>query len=175
MNINVIHSGTGAISESDVSLAAVSEAIVIGFNVRSGSKIQTMANDENVDLRYYNIIYDVIKDIKDAIAGLMESKFEERVLGRAEVREIFHVPKVGTIAGCYVTEGKIERGKNMHLIRDGVVHYSGVNSSLRRYKDDVKEVPNGMECGIGIENYNDIKVGDVIESYYLEEIKPEVI
>jgi translation initiation factor IF-2 len=175
VKINVIHSGTGAISESDVSLAAVSEAIVIGFNVRSGSKIQTLANDENVDLRYYNIIYDVIKDIKDAITGLMESKFEERVLGRAEVREIFHVPKVGTIAGCYVTEGKIERGKNMHLIRDGVVHYSGINASLRRYKDDVKEVPNGMECGIGIENFNDIKVGDVIECYYLEEIKPEVV
>jgi translation initiation factor IF-2 len=133
-----------------------------------------LASEENVDMRFYNVIYDVIKDVKNAIAGMMASTFEERILGRADVREIFHVPKVGTIAGCYVTEGKVERGQLIRILRDGVVLYEGRNSSLRRYKDDVKEVPSGYECGVGIENYNDIKVGDELESYYLEEIKPEV-
>jgi len=116
----------------------------------------------------------VIKDVKDAIVGMMESIYEERVTGRAEVRQTFHVPKVGTIAGCYVTDGKIQRGQQMRLLRDGIVTYEGKNGSLRRFKDDVKEVQSGYECGIGIENYNDIKVGDVIESYYVEEIRPEV-
>ena len=174
VKINVIHSGTGTITESDVSLAAVSDAIILGFNVRPASKVQTMANEEHVDMRYYNVIYDAIKDVKDAIVGMMASTFEERILGRADVREVFHVPKVGAIAGSYVNEGKMERGQRMRLLRDGVVQYEGRNSSLRRYKDDVKEVPNGLECGIGLENYNDIKAGDVIECYYLEEIKPEL-
>jgi translation initiation factor IF-2 len=174
VKINIVHSGTGTIAESDVSLATVSDAIIIGFSVRPTSKVQTLASEENVDMRFYNVIYDVIKDVKNAIAGMMASTFEERILGRADVREIFHVPKVGTIAGCYVTEGKIERGQPIRILRDGVVLYEGRNSSLRRYKDDVKEVPSGYECGIGIENYNDIKVGDALESYYLEEIKPEV-
>lgn len=174
VKINVIHSGTGTITESDVSLAAVSDAIILGFNVRPASKVQTMANEEHVDMRYYNVIYDAIKDVKDAIVGMMASTFEERILGRADVREVFHVPKVGAIAGSYVNEGKLERGQRMRLLRDGVVQYEGRNSSLRRYKDDVKEVPNGLECGIGLENYNDIKAGDVIECYYLEEIKPEL-
>jgi translation initiation factor IF-2 len=174
VNINIVHSGTGTIAESDVSLAAVSNAIIIGFSVRPTSKVQALASEENVDMRFYNVIYEVIKDVKNAIAGMMASTFEERILGKADVREIFHVPKIGTIAGCYVTEGKIERGRLIRILRDGVVLYEGRNSSLRRYKDDVKEVPSGYECGIGIENYNDIKVGDVLESYYLEEIKPEV-
>ncbi|MBU1569978.1 MAG: translation initiation factor IF-2, partial [Proteobacteria bacterium] len=173
VKIDIIHSGTGAINESDVSLAAVSNAIIIGFNVRPSSKVQTIANDENVDIRYYNIIYNVIKDIKDSIVGLMSSTFVERVLGRAQVREVFHVPKIGTIAGSYVTDGKIERGRQVRLIRDGIVCFEGKNSSLRRFKDDVKEISSGFECGIGIENFNDIKVGDIIEFYYMEEIKPE--
>lgn len=173
VNINVIHSATGTITESDISLAAVSEAIIVGFNVRPNPKVQEMANEEHVDIRYHNIIYNVIKEIKDAIVGMMESTFEERILGRAEVREIFHVPKVGTIAGCHVVDGKIERGQRTRLLRDGIVTYDGKNTSLRRYKDDVKEVQSGYECGIGLENYNDIKIGDVIESYYLEEIRPE--
>lgn len=173
VNINVIHSATGTITESDISLAAVSEAIIVGFNVRPNPKVQEMANEEHVDIRYHNIIYNVIKEIKDAIVGMMESTFEERILGRAEVREIFHVPKVGTIAGCHVVDGKIERGQRTRLLRDGIVTYDGKNTSLRRFKDDVKEVQSGYECGIGLENYNDIKVGDVIESYYLEEIRPE--
>jgi translation initiation factor IF-2 len=173
VKIDIIHSGTGAITESDVSLAAVSNAIIIGFNVRPSSKVQAIANDENVDIRYYNIIYNVIKDIKDSIVGLMSSTFVERILGRAQVREIFHVPKIGTIAGSYVTEGKIERGRQIRLIRDGIVCFEGKNSSLRRFKDDVKEISSGFECGIGIENFNDIKLGDIIEFYYMEEIKPE--
>jgi translation initiation factor IF-2 len=174
VKINVIHSGTGTITESDVSLAAVSDAIIIGFNVRPASKVQALANEEHVDIRYYNVIYDAIKDVKDAIVGMMASTFEERILGRADVREVFHVPKVGAIAGSYVNEGKMERGQRMRLLRDGVVQFEGRNSSLRRYKEDVKEVNHGLECGIGLENYNDIKAGDVIECYYLEEIKPEL-
>ncbi|MDJ0882679.1 MAG: translation initiation factor IF-2 [Desulfobacterales bacterium] len=174
VKINIVHSATGTITESDVSLAAVSNAIIIGFNVRPTPKVQGMASDENVDMRYYNVIYDVIKEIKNAIAGMMESTFEERVLGRADVRQVFQIPKVGAIAGCYVTDGRIERGQLLRLLRDGVVHYEGRNSSLRRYKDDAKEVQAGYECGIGIENFNDIKVGDVIECYYLEEIRPEI-
>jgi len=174
VNINIVHADTGTITESDISLAAVSEAIIIGFNVRANAKVQEMAAEEHVDIRYHNIIYNVIQEIKDAILGLMKSTFEERILGRADVRETFHVPKVGTIAGCYVTDGKIERGKKSRLLRDGIVIYDGKAVSLRRFKDDVKEVQSGYECGISLENYNDIKVGDVIESYYLEEIRPEM-
>lgn len=174
VNINVVHSATGAITESDVSLATVSDAIIIGFNVRPSAKVQAMAAEEHVDMRFYNIIYNVIKDVKDAIVGMMKSTFQERVLGRAEVRDLFHVPKVGTIAGCSVTDGKIQRGKLIRLLRDGVVTFEGKLGSLRRYKDDVKEVVSGYECGIGIENYNDIKLGDIIECYYMEELKPEV-
>ncbi len=125
-------------------------------------------------MRFYNIIYDVIKDIQDAIVGLMESTFEERVLGRAEVRETFHIPRVGTIAGCYVTDGRIERGQLIRVLRDGVVSYEGKVGSLRRFKDDAKEVQTGFECGIGVENFNDIKNGDILECYYLEEIKPVI-
>jgi translation initiation factor IF-2 len=175
VKVNVVHAATGAITESDVSLATVSEAIIIGFNVRPTPKVQALAVEENVDMRFYNVIYDVINDVKAAMTGLMASRFEERLLGSAEVREVFQIPKVGAIAGCYVTDGKIERGRSARLIRDGVVVYDGKNSSLRRFKDDVKEVQSGYECGIGIENFNDIKVGDRIEFYYLEEIKPEVV
>jgi translation initiation factor IF-2 len=174
VNINVVHAATGTITESDISLAAVSNAIIIGFNVRPNTKVQDLAQEEHVDIRYHNIIYNVIKEIKDAIIGMMESTFEERVLGRCEVRQIFHVPKVGTIAGSYVTDGKIERGQLVRLLRDGIVTFEGRISSLRRYKDDVKEALTGYECGVGIENYNDIKVGDIIECYYLEEIRPEM-
>jgi translation initiation factor IF-2 len=174
VNINVIHAATGAITESDVSLATVSDAIIIGFNVRPSAKVQAMATEEHVDMRFYNIIYNVIKDVKDAIVGMMKSTFQERILGRAEVRDLFHVPKVGTIAGCGVTDGKIQRGKMIRLLRDGIVTFEGKIGSLRRYKDDVKEVLSGYECGIGIENYNDIKLGDIIECYYMEEFKPEV-
>ena len=174
VSINVIHSATGTITESDVSLATVSDAIIIGFNVRPNSKVTEMATEENVDIRYHNIIYDVIREMKDAILGMMSSTYEEKVLGRAEVREIFHVPKIGTIAGSYVTDGKIERDRQVRLLRDGIVLYEGKISSLKRFKDDVKEVQNGYECGIGIEKYNDIKIADIIECYLMKEIKPEM-
>jgi translation initiation factor IF-2 len=174
VNINVVHAATGTISESDVSLAAVSNAIIIGFNVRPNTKVREMAQEENVDIRYHNVIYNVIKEVKDAIVGMMKSTFEERLLGRAEVRQVFHVPKVGSIAGSYVVEGKIERGRPLRLLRDGIVVYEGRNASLRRFKDDVKEVQSGYECGIGIENFNDIKAGDFIECFYMEEIRPDL-
>jgi translation initiation factor IF-2 len=174
VNVNVVHSASGTIAESDISLATVSNAIIIGFNVRPSLKVQAMASEENVDMRFYNVIYDVIRDVKNAMVGMMASTYEERILGTAEVREVFQIPKVGNIAGCYVTDGKMERGQKMRLLRDGVVIFEGKNSSLRRFKDDVKEVQAGYECGIGIENFNDIKVGDRIDCYYLEEIRPEI-
>ena len=174
VKINVIQSGTGTVTESDISLASVSKAIIVGFNVRPSAKFVALAAEEQVEMHFYNVIYDVIKDIKDAIVGMMSSTFEERVLGLAEVRETFHIPKMGTIAGCYVSDGRMERGQHGRLIRDGVVIYNGKIASLRRFKDDAKEVLSGYECGIGIENYNDIKIGDTIECYYIEEIKPEI-
>jgi len=174
VKVNVLHAASGTITESDISLAAVSNAIIIGFNVRPSPKVQAFAAEENVDMRFYNVIYDVIKDVKGALVGMMESTYKEHIQGTAEVREVFHIPKVGMIAGCYVTDGKFERGQKIRVIRDGVQLYDGKNSSLRRFKDDVKEVQVGYECGIGVENFNDIKVGDVLEGYYLEEIKPEI-
>ncbi len=174
VKINVIHSATGTITESDVSLAAVSDAIILGFNVRPNAKVHEMAQEEHVDMRFYDVIYNAIKDIKDAIVGMMASTFEERLLGRAEVRQTFHVPKVGTIAGCYVTDGRIERNQSIRVLREGVIIYDGKIGSLRRYKEDVKEVATGYECGINVEKFNDIKVGDIMECYYLEEIKPEL-
>jgi translation initiation factor IF-2 len=174
VKINVVHSATGTITESDVSLAAVSDAIIIGFNVRPNTKVSDMAQEENVDVRLHNIIYDVIQEVKSAIVGMMASTFEERLLGKAEVRQVFHVPKVGAIAGCFVTDGKIERGQQVRLLRDGVIRYEGKVASLRRFKDDMKEVSSGYECGIGISNFNDIKVGDTVECFYMEEIRPEI-
>jgi translation initiation factor IF-2 len=174
VRINVIHTATGTLTESDISLATVSDAIIIGFNIRPTSKIQALAHEENVDIRFYNVIYDIIKDVKDAMLGMMSSTFEERILGKAEVREVFHIPKVGVIAGSYVTEGKIERGQLARILRDWIVCYDSKISSLRHFKDDIKEAQSGYECGIGIHKYNDIKVGDIIECYYLEEIKPEL-
>jgi len=172
VKIEIIHSATGTITESDISLAAVSDAIIIGFNVRPNSKIVELANEENVDIKYYEVIYNVINDIKDAVVGLMASTYEEEILGRAEIREIFTIPKIGIIAGSYITDGKVERGQFARLIRDGIVCYKGKIGSLRRFKDDAKEVVSGYECGIGIENYNDLKIGDIIECYYMKEIKP---
>jgi translation initiation factor IF-2 len=174
VKVNVVHSATGTITESDISLATVSNAIIMGFNVRPTPKVQALAAEENVDLRFYNVIYDVIKDVKGALVGLMESTFKEHIMGSAEVREVFQIPKVGAIAGSYVTDGKFERGQKIRVVRDGVQIYDGKNSSLRRFKDDAKEVQSGYECGIGVENFNDIKVGDILECYYLEEIRPEI-
>jgi translation initiation factor IF-2 len=155
-------------------LATVSNAIVVGFNVRPNPKVRDLSTEHNVDIRFYDVIYNVVSDIKGAMAGLMEPTYKEHSVGQAEVRQTFNIPRVGTIAGCYVTEGKIERGQTMRLLREGVVVYDGKIGSLRRFKDDVKEVQSGYECGIGIENYNDIKVHDVIECYEVEEVKPVI-
>ncbi len=174
VNIQVVHAATGTITESDISLATVSDAIIIGFNVRPNPKVQAMATEEHVDMRFYNIIYNVINDVKNAILGMMASTFDEKTLGRAEVREVYQIPKVGAIAGCYVTDGHIERRCKARVVRDGIVVYEGNLGSLRRFKDDAKEVQSGYECGIGIERFNDIKVGDVIEGFYVEEVRPEL-
>ena len=174
VKINIVHAATGTITESDISLATVSNAIVIGFNVRPGANVHDMASEENVDMRFYSVIYDVIQEVKDAMVGMMASTYEEQILGRAEVREVFVIPKKGSIAGSYITDGKVERGCNARLLRDGIVMFDGTVSSLRRFKDDAKEVMSGYECGIGIENFNDIKIGDIIECYQMKEIKPKM-
>ncbi len=171
VDIKIVHSGAGTINESDVALAAVSDAIIIGFNVRPSPQIRKMAKDEHVDMRFYDIIYNVINDIKAALDGMMPSTFHEIIIGRAEVRETFVVPKMGTIAGSRITEGKMVRGKKVRLLRDGVIKCDTELSSLRRFKDDVKEVDQGFECGIGLQKYNDIKIDDAIECYEVEERK----
>ena len=172
VKINLIHNATGAITETDVMLASASKAIIIGFNVRADAKVQELAEQEHVDVRYYDIIYQLLSDIRDAMVGMLEPVYQESVLGRAEVRQTFHVPKVGTIAGCQVLDGRIERGARARVLREQVVVNEGKIISLRRFKDDVKEVKAGFECGIGIENFNDIKVNDIIEAYELKEVKP---
>ncbi len=169
IKLNITHSAVGGITEGDIILASASNAIIIAFNVRPEPKVQALATKEGVDIRFYNVIYDVADDIKKAMEGMLAPIVSEKVLGRAEVRQIFKVSKVGKIAGSYVVDGKIQRGARLRLIRDGVVVYEGKFSSLKRFNDDVKEVASGFECGISIEGYNDIKVGDVVEAYILEE------
>ena len=168
VRLNVIHSGVGAITETDVNLATASNAIIIGFSVRPEVKAQNMAEKEGVDIRLYNIIYNAVDDIKKAMEGLLEPIFKEKYLGRAEVREVFSVPKVGNVSGSYILDGKMQRNAQVRLLRDNIVVYTGKLSSLRRFKDDVKEVATGYECGLGLENYNDIKVGDIIEAFEME-------
>ena len=172
VKINLIHNATGAITETDVMLASASKAIIIGFNVRADAKVQELAEQERVDLRYYDVIYQLLNEIKDAMVGMLEPVYQESVMGRAEVRQTFHVPKIGTIAGCYVLDGRVERGARVRVLREQVVLYDGKIGSLRRVKDDVKEVKAGFECGIGIENFNDIKNSDILEAYELKEVKP---
>ncbi|WIF94681.1 translation initiation factor IF-2 [Caminicella sporogenes] len=171
VRINVIHGAVGTITESDILLASASNAIVIGFNVRPSSSVTKLAETENIELKTYRIIYEAIDDIEAAMKGMLEPEFKEVVLGKIEVRATFKVPNVGTIAGGYVLEGKVTRNSNVRLVRDGIVIYEGKISSLKRFKDDVKEVASGYECGIGLENYNDIKEGDIIETYIIEEVK----
>ncbi len=171
IKLKIIHSSTGTITETDVMLASASNAIIIGFNVRPDPRVVEVAEQEGVDIKLYDIIYNVIADVRAAMEGLLEPIYKEVVQGRAEVREIFRVPKVGAIAGSYVTDGKITRSAGLRLLRDGVVVYDGKIASLRRFKDDAKEVASGFECGIGIEGFNDIHVGDVIEAYIKEQIE----
>lgn len=169
VRINVVHGGAGAISESDILLASASQAIIIGFNVRPTAKIKEVAERESVDIRFYDIIYKLSEEIKSAMAGMLAPVQREVYLGQADVREIYSVPKVGVIAGCHVADGKINRNAGVRLLRDGVVIYTGKVSSLKRFKDDVRDVQKGYECGIGLENYNDIKVGDAIEAFEMIE------
>lgn len=171
VKINVIRSGIGTITESDVVLASASNAIIIGFNIRPSSKIMEYAKEKNVDIRLYNIIYKVVEEMEDAMKGELDPEFEEKILGTAEVRKLFKFSKVGTIAGCYITDGTIRRDSKARIIRDGIIIYDGKINSIAREKDQVKEVKQGLECGITIENFNDIKENDVIEAYEMVEIK----
>jgi translation initiation factor IF-2 len=172
VQVNVIHKAVGQISESDILLAAASNAIIVGFQVRPSFSARKLAEKEQIDIRLYSIIYDAINEIKDAIAGMLSPEMKEEILGTAEVLETFKVSKVGTVAGCIVREGKIVRNSRVRVIRDGIVVYTGELASLKRYKEDVKEVTNGMECGLGIQNFNDVKVGDMIEAFSETEVKP---
>jgi translation initiation factor IF-2 len=171
VKVKIIHSGVGAINEYDIMLASASNAIVIGFNVRPDAGAKRTADAEKVDVRLHRIIYNVIEEIESAMKGMLDPEFEEKVIGQVEVRTTFKVSKVGTIAGCYVTDGKITRDSTVRLIRDGVVSYEGKIDALKRFKDDAKEVSAGYECGITLEKFNDIKEGDIIEAYIMEEIK----
>ncbi len=170
VKVKILHEGTGTMTDSDVLLASASEAIIIGFNVRPSGKVKELASKENVDIRSYDVIYHALDDITQAMVGMLSPDFIEDVIGNAEVRETFNAPKVGTIAGCFVTDGKITRNAMVHVLRDGVVVYTGKIESLRRFKDDAKEVLSGYECGISIENFNDIKVGDNLEVYVMKEV-----
>lgn len=165
VQVNVIHKAIGGITESDVLLATASNAIIIGFQVRPSVAARKLAESEEIDIRTYSVIYDAIEEVKAAIEGMLEPKIEEKVVASVEVREVFKIAKIGTIAGCMVLDGKINRSSKIHLIRDGIVVHTGVLSSLKRFKDDVKEVLNGQDCGIGIQNFNDLKTGDIIEAY----------
>ncbi|MFP3916229.1 translation initiation factor IF-2 [Lysinibacillus telephonicus] len=171
VNVKIIHTGAGAITESDISLAAASNAIVIGFNVRPDANAKRAAEEEGVDIRLHRIIYKVIEEIEAAMKGMLDPEFEEKIIGQAEVRQTIKVSKVGTIAGSYVTDGKVTRDSGVRVIRDGIVVYEGELDSLKRFKDDAKEVAKGYECGMTIKNFNDIKEGDIIEAFIMEEIK----
>ncbi|MDX9820428.1 MAG: translation initiation factor IF-2 [Syntrophales bacterium] len=170
VKLKIIHSSTGAITETDVMLASASNAIIIGFNVRPDSRVVEIAQQEGVEVKLYDIIYNAISDVRAAMEGLLEPEWKEVVLGRAEVREVFRVPKVGAIAGSYVSDGKIAKSASVKLVRDGVVVYDGKIASLRRFKDDAREVAAGLECGVGVEGFNDFKVGDVLEAYLKEKV-----
>ena len=174
VKIRIIHSSTGAITESDVMLASASDAIIIGFRVRTNARVVQLAERENIDIRYYDVIYDLIEDIKKAMAGLLEPIYKENVIGHADIKQIFSVPKIGKIAGCYVSDGQVDRNAKIRLLRDNVVIFDGKIASLKRLQNDAKEVQAGYECGIGLESFQDIKPGDVLEVYKVEEIKAEL-
>jgi len=170
VKVNVVHRAIGGISESDIMLASASNAIVIGFNVRPENKAKRLAASEGVDVRFYKVIYDAIDEMRDAMAGVLAPVEREKVIGSAEVREVFQVPRAGAVAGCFVIDGLVTRDASVRVLREGVLVYDGKLASLRRFKDDVKEVKNGYECGIGVEKFNDVKAGDSFEFYVIEEI-----
>ena len=171
VQVNVIHAAVGQISESDVLLAAASNAIIVGFQVRPSASARKLAEKEEIEIRLYSIIYDAINDIKDAIEGMLEPVMKEEIVASVEVMEIFRISKVGTVAGCVVREGKLQRSTPIRVIRDGIVIYTGKLGSLKRFKDDVKEVTSGQDCGLNIESFNDVRVGDIVEGYEQVEVK----
>ena len=171
VRVKTIHGGVGGITESDVILAQASNAIIVGFNVRPDASARATAEATGVDMRMYRVIYEAIEEMEAAMKGMLDPKFREAVLGHAEVRATFKVSGVGTIAGSYVTDGKISRNCEVRVVRDGIVIHEGKLNSLKRFKDDAKEVASGYECGMGIENFNDIKEGDVIECFVMEQIE----
>ena len=174
VKINLIHTGVGGITESDVLLASASGAIVMGFNVRPETKAIGVAQGEGVDIKLYKIIYEMMEDVKLAMKGMLAPKKIEKYLGRAEVRQTFTVSKVGNVAGCHVVDGKLTRSANLRLLRDNVVVFEGKVSTLKRFKDDAREVTQGLECGVGIEGYNDIKPGDLIEAFDVTLVQPDL-
>jgi translation initiation factor IF-2 len=174
IQLNVVLKAVGQISESDVLLASASDAIVIGFNVRPSMQARKLAEQENIEIKNYSIIYDAINDLKNAIEGMMEPTMEEKIICNIEIKEVFKITKVGTIAGCQVLDGKLTRNTKVRVVRDGIVVYSGELASLKRFKDDAKEVTAGMECGLGIKNFNDIKVADIVEGYEIVEVKKKL-
>jgi len=163
--IRIVHKGVGAISEADINLASASDAIIVGFQVRPSVAARKLADQEQIDIRLYSVIYKAIEEIKDAMEGMLSPDIEEKVLGAAEIRETFDITKVGTIAGCFVTEGTIKRTSRVRVIRDGIVVHTGKLGSLKRFKDDQKEVKHGYECGLNIDKFNDIKIGDIVEAF----------
>ncbi|MDE6308417.1 MAG: translation initiation factor IF-2, partial [Bacteroidales bacterium] len=171
VQVNVIHKSVGQITESDILLASASNAIIIGFQVRPSLAARKLAESEQIDIRLYSIIYDAINELKDAIEGMLSPEIQEKIVANLEVREVFKISKVGAVAGCIVLDGRLTRNTKVRIIRDGIVAYTGKLGSLRRFKDDVKEVMVGQDCGLNIENFNDIKVGDIIEGYEQTEVK----
>ena len=165
IQVNIVHKGVGAISEADINLASASDAIIIGFQVRPSLSARKLAETEQIDIRLYSVIYKAIDEIKSAMEGMLSPDIEEQIIGTAEIRETFEISKVGTIAGCYVIEGIIKRTAKVRVIRDGIVIHNGALGSLKRFKDDVKEVKNNYECGLNIDKYNDIQIGDLVEAY----------
>ena len=174
VKVNVVANGVGGITESDVHLAIASQALLIGFNVRADSGAKRLAEAESVGLNYYSVIYDIVDQVKAALSGLLGSLFKENIVGTAEVRDVFRSPKLGAIAGCMVVEGLMKRNNPIRVLRDHVVIYEGELESLRRFKEDAAEVRQGLECGIGVKNYNDVKVGDMIEVFETIEVKREL-
>ena len=174
IELKIIHKGVGAITESDVLLASASDAIVIGFNVRPTGNVRVLAEKEKIDVRYYSIIYDAIEDIKDAMEGMLSPELKEETTGTAEIRETYKISRLGTIAGCMVIRGKIFKDGSIRVLRDGVVKYSGEIASLKRFKDDVKEVSKGYDCGIQIKGFNDLKLGDQLEGFKKKEVRKTI-
>jgi translation initiation factor IF-2 len=174
VKVRVLHGAVGGITESDVTLARASGGLIIGFNVRANPQAREMAKRDNVDIRYYSIIYDALDDIKAMLSGMLAPELREKFLGYAEIREVFNITRVGKVAGCYVTDGVVKRGAGVRLLRDDVVIHEGKLKTLKRFKDEVREVQHGYECGMAFENYDDIKVGDVIEAFEVEEISREL-